>query len=58
MTRYLGLFIRPVMTATGGTTAGGGITGGHNQGTSTDISDEGNGSGNAGTGNTGGTIGD
>lgn len=58
MKRYLGLFIRPVMTSNSGSTAGGGITGGHNQGSSTTISDEGSGSGNAGTGNTGSPLGD
>ena len=58
MKRYLGLFIRPVMTSNSGSTAGGGITGGHNQGTSTTIGDEGSGSGNAGTGNTGSPLGD
>lgn len=56
MTRFYGLFVRPVTTAGIQEGGGGDITGGHNQGESQQTSGETSGNGNAGTGNTGGVV--
>lgn len=55
--RYYGVSIRPVTTAGSEQGGGGDITGGHQQGGSQQTSYDGQGGGNAGTGNTGTTVG-